>query len=158
MDQKALELQKSCKCSECVSACEHTPGWFGPGEAEKAAALMGMPFEDFKNKFLGIDYWVGGANVLVPLKKGYERFGGLIVGYAYAWDHAPCVFLKDGLCSIHDAKPIECRLSVPHDHRLGDPAAMRENIQKTWADAGSPYGNNGRPPGDDEDEDDDGDE
>ena len=30
--------KKSCACSSCQNACKINPGWFLPGEAEKAAA------------------------------------------------------------------------------------------------------------------------
>lgn len=37
----------SCQCVRCVNACRYRPGWFLPGEAEKAAELKGVPLADF---------------------------------------------------------------------------------------------------------------
>ena len=57
------------------------PGWFAPGEAERAAKLFGLTFKQFFNKYLTVDYYEGYNNnndifVLSPAIKNilYDNF------------------------------------------------------------------------------------
>lgn len=45
-----------CRCNVCKQACEFKPGWFLPGEAEKAADYFDLDFWEFFNAFLGVDF------------------------------------------------------------------------------------------------------
>lgn len=110
---------RDCTCEKCVNACRWNPGWFMPGEAEKAAELFGMDFESFKAKYLVVDYWLGeewsggDIDVLAPRKlDGVTPEGCPRVGFMYPFSAAPCIFLKDDRCSIHAAKPHECRQAL----------------------------------------------
>lgn len=105
----------SCSCHGCQRACETKPGWFLPGEAEKAAALLNIPLQQFFNEYLGVDWWEDSLNpifVLAPATTDMDT------GEEY--DSNPrgiCIFYKDGLCTIHDAKPFECREFLHGDSR-----------------------------------------
>lgn len=100
----------SCQCRECRLACTNKPGWFQPGEAERAAKLTGMSLPNFFKRFLQVDWWCADSKVdhdvfvlspaVVNGQPG-EMFAGNPRG--------TCVFYKDGQCSIHAAKPFECR-------------------------------------------------
>src|SRR5574343_1485060 len=57
--EKLNKEQKSCECRVCRGACTRKPGWFMPGEAEKAARLMKMPLKKFFETYLGVDWWNG---------------------------------------------------------------------------------------------------
>lgn len=108
----------SCECDSCKSACENKPGWFLPGEAEKAATLKGMTLKEFFDKYLSVEYMYGEERedmtwLLSPAIVGEEP------GKEFpANPDGTCVFFtEDGLCSIHDAKPHECRVANHTDSR-----------------------------------------
>lgn len=102
-----MALKKTeCTCATCQQGCTNTPGWFRPGEAEKAAKLMGLSMQKFFDTHLGVNWWVGdGRNtyVLAPALVDHpagEEYPGNPKG--------TCVFFKDGRCAIHAAKPFDC--------------------------------------------------
>ena len=118
----------SCQCPTCVSACRSRPGWFLPGEAEKAAELKGMAFVDFFKRYLGIDWWEGTENVLLLAPAICE----MLPGTRYPEDpRGACVFLVDGKCDIHEAKPFECR-SYVHTDNLAAGMDRRRTIVDAW--------------------------
>ena len=47
-----------CICPTCIKACRNKPGWFAPGEAEKAAKLLDLTFQEFFQQYLCIDYYI----------------------------------------------------------------------------------------------------
>lgn len=103
----------SCTCESCVSSCLHKPGWFAPGEAERAARLLRMPFKAFFRRYLGVDWWVAGPDIFV-LAPALVRHQA---GAEYPGNPTGrCVFLtKENRCRIHAAKPRECRLALHGD-------------------------------------------
>ena len=50
--------ETSCTCEVCQSACATKPGHFMPGEAEEAAALVGLTLKEFFDLHLAVDWWV----------------------------------------------------------------------------------------------------
>ena|SRR3990167_5770206 len=124
-----------CTCQECVDCCKTQPGWFAPGEAEKAAEFLSMSFEEFKEKYLVIDYWIGGACVYQPRKTNAEESGFHRVSYGSGFKKGECIFLKNDRCSIHEAKPIECRLTSCEDDKIS-----RGKINKIWIKSGASLG------------------
>ena len=119
-----------CKCKKCQEACAYKPGWFAPGEAEKAAAFMEMPFQEFFAKYLMVDYWEGYGDsdtfVLSPAIPGRN-------GQMCSVDpRGRCVFFKKGLCTIHAVKPMECRDSLPHDTDSMRDDDLHERVADLW--------------------------
>lgn len=141
-----------CDCNSCVGACRRQPGAFAPGEAEKAAELLGIPFETFitthviqewytesdgteldyyrPRKLRDIDY----PEALVikfprifksllerPLDQGKRATfsDGMTTGI--------CIFLKEGRCQIHAAKPMECRKAMPCQD-----VGAKEEVLQLW--------------------------
>lgn len=101
-----------CTCDWCQDACKVKPGWFAPGEVEKAAEFVGMPLADFFKEKLAVDWWQSDPDIflLSPAVVGGES------GEEFPADpRGVCVFFKEGRCSIHAAKPMECRLAH-HDN------------------------------------------
>jgi Fe-S-cluster containining protein len=97
-----------------------------PGEAEKAAELKGMSFAAFFKQYLGIDWWVDDTQVLAP------AIQGMLPGMRYPEDPiGTCVFLIDGKCDIHEAKPFECR-SYVHTDNLAAGMDRRRTIVDAW--------------------------
>lgn len=125
---------KECTCERCVGACKHQPGWFAPGEVEKAAALLGMTQHDFEQKYLVREYWVFGAGDVGPdhvpaPRKVFQAEGYNRASYADAWGDDRCVFLDENdRCKIHAAKPLECRGLV----QCEDQFIKRHDINLMW--------------------------
>lgn len=123
---------KECACEKCVSACHRVPGWFAPGEAEKAAEFLGVPFAEFRKNII-IDYWTDtdyDPLLYAPRKVGVDD------GQRVATDEgtstmATCIFLVNDRCQIHGAKPMECR-----DALLCDPEVVKnyshDKVNNLW--------------------------
>jgi len=144
--------QRDCECDSCVDACKTTPGWFAPGEAERAAEHLNIPFDKFRDDYLVLDYWVGVTEpdtfVYTPRKEFNEtqenpirgRFGDLPpkgfhkVSFSYGFKAGICVFLKNNRCSIHPVKPMECRRAIPCEGT----DSTRQEIAERWESAGNP--------------------
>lgn len=136
-------VKKDCSCWQCVSACRRHPGWFLPGEAEKAAELLGVPMEEFVDKYLVKDACADGFGsapyIYAPRKVRHGddlEAGGVRTSEMKSLE-APCVFLKEDRCQIHAAKPFECRkayLCRPYS------GGSRDEIELRWKAAGAPLG------------------
>jgi Fe-S-cluster containining protein len=131
-------MSRDCSCQSCVNACQHKPGWFAPGEAEKAAELLGMDFQTFFDTKLVADYWLEHENDLEgALTEDVFCLSPAWIG-SDPGEEAPfnlkgvCVFLTDGKCSIHDAKPRECR-SYLHDQPEDESDFCKHGIVLEWA-------------------------
>lgn len=118
-----------CQCHACQAACDHKPGWFAPGEAEKAASLLGITLQKFFDDFLVADYWVNtnapDTFILSPAmgdaKTGSEAPGNPL---------GKCVFYEAALCKIHAAKPYECAVAR-HDRECD---GVHKSVADMWAD------------------------
>jgi len=80
-------------------------GGLPPGEAEKAAKLMGLPFKELFKKYLKVDWWVDDQDIFVLSPNVVGHQPGTMADYN---PKGKCVFFKKGLCLIHKAKPLEC--------------------------------------------------
>jgi len=130
--------KESCVCKWCVECCKHAPGWFAPGEAEKAAAHLGMDFEAFKSQYLIREFWVGGAYVYAP-RKTTQPEGFQTARWSDAFRPAPCIFLTpENRCMIHAAKPKECRDTICNCCGDQNTSGLREEIQALYMQAGDP--------------------
>jgi hypothetical protein len=112
-------------CATCQGYCEHKPGWFLPGEAERAAELLGMSLPDFSGQYLTADRWHAGILVLSPAIAGQES-GTESPGSP----RGTCIFYREGRCSIHTAKPFECHEVVctsPGDRSAHEAAGQAWN-------------------------------
>lgn len=107
MSKKSLLQKTECACDRCQRACENTPGWFRPGEAEKAAKMLRLSMKTFFKRYLGVNWYStpdGPVFVLAPALVGEKT------GHEYPGDpRGQCVFFtKDRRCRIHAAKPFGC--------------------------------------------------
>lgn len=115
-----------CTCKKCVSACKHKPGWFAPGEVEKAAEYLDLTLQDFFDKYLAVDWWEGDPPtfILAPAIIGEGT------GSEYPGDpKGQCVFLNNNLCDIHKVKPIECSTM---NCTASDSGNVHEEVYKMW--------------------------
>jgi Fe-S-cluster containining protein len=105
-----------CQCEECVECC-HRPGWFAPGEVEKAAKLFDIPLDKFKQRYIRkvADTDEPYKKILMPRMHG-------------KW----CTFFdpETRSCGVHAAKPMECREALACDnsaHRY-----VKEDVADLW--------------------------
>jgi Fe-S-cluster containining protein len=113
-----METESLRICRRCGRCCRKHPGWFAPGEPEKAAMLLGLPMADFVKKYLIIDYietnW-GKIEVFVPVK--VDKDGVPVeptnskASRVYPMKKGTCIFYDEAEkgCRIYFARPIECR-------------------------------------------------
>jgi Fe-S-cluster containining protein len=105
------------ECLRCGECCSTNPGWFAPGEIEKAAEYLAMDVRDFSKKFLVIDgiqiEGCGKIEVFAPLR--LNRLGEPALpplsraDYFYRYFPGKCIFYKGDTCEIYPYRPIECR-------------------------------------------------
>lgn len=125
--------------------CKTSPGWFGPGEIEGAAALLGHEPGDFAARYLVIDGCEvpehGWIEVFAPVK--LDRFGQPAlrplsrVDELYRWLKGACVFYDGSGCRIYAARPAECR-AYDCTH-APEQNLSHEAIARRWAE-GPPDG------------------
>ena len=101
--------------------CKHSPGAFGPGEVEQAAALLGLEPDAFVRQYAivvelplpeGAD--PGRAvHAFAPVKLDRRRRPlhrpGTLTDRLYHQLRGPCIFYEGEGCRIYAARPIECR-------------------------------------------------
>lgn len=110
--------RESCTCERCVALCRYVPGCFMPGEAERAAELLGLPFDAFARQSLAISE-ISDTDVLGlrPKTVGRNR----------------CVFLTPlGRCAIHAAKPFECAAAWCGDGWIERSDAAYHKVARAW--------------------------
>lgn len=123
MPDVVLGTRESCSCPDCQAACQHKPGWFKPGEAEKVAAYLNLSLEELFKTKLGVDWWEADPMVflLAPATTTMEP------GHEYPGNpRGQCIFYKDGLCEIHAVKPFECARMMHDDGPTHDGQYHRE--------------------------------
>lgn len=136
-----MKVDQACVCHQCISACKNQPGWFAYGEAEKTAEFLGVSFEEFKKQIIldSCDNWKidDAAYVWAPRKVGVDRPEDETRSWLSQRTPGRCVFLtEDERCSIHAAKPFECRYTLVCDWKGGN----RMATEQTYMDAGNPLG------------------
>lgn len=123
-------------CATCVSACQRRPGWFLPGEAEKAAKLLGLTLVELFQQRLTADFWYEDETiatttfVLSPLVEGQEPGTETpLNGF-----RGRCTFLTDDdRCEIHEAKPFECAQWYCGVHK-DDLPVPHVDVARAWSD------------------------
>ena len=88
----AREVEESIDCTACANCCRVATTQIGERDAERLARDLGMKVSEFVR-----DYTVESAEEGRILKR----------------DENGCVFLKDNLCSVYEARPESCRF-FPH--------------------------------------------
>lgn len=140
-----MRAKIECACPKCVGCCTRTPGWFAPGEAEKAAKHLGMPMREFERMYLARAVWYdcdhGDIYAWTPRNNSQLQGPSPVPESSMGNRRGRCVFLTDkDLCAIHPAKPIECALTLAckPDQKPRDGRQDREWIEQQWRKAGNP--------------------
>jgi Fe-S-cluster containining protein len=96
--------------------CKTSPGWFGPGEVEKAAEALGLDADEFVRNYVVIDQTVVDGetvHVFVPVKLARDGKPAIkpasMVDGLYRSLRGPCIFYTGEGCRIYSARPVECR-------------------------------------------------
>ena len=133
--------KSDCDCSNCQTLCVGSPGWFRPHQVEKAAKYLEMTTEEFFDKHLIVEYWVGSEgndkHVLAPRRKSQE--GQSFARWSDAFQsNSPCSLLGPEGCTLPgDVRPFKCSATFSHDcdkdrfDEQGD-LAMRSRIAEEW--------------------------
>ncbi len=117
-----------CACEKCQRACENVPGWFRPGEAEKAAAFLKLTMRAFFKRYLGVNWWCdsrhGDVFALAP------AILHMTPGEEYPANPKGCCvfFTADRRCMIHPVKPFHCSHGDPHAF---DEARHKSDMKRT---------------------------
>lgn len=119
---------ESCSCPKCISACCNDPGRLAPEDVQKLAAELGITPADLIATYLVKIPLTPGDNryALAPAKRKGKRLiaePGTVVPDYYAAERGVCVFFDgEGGCTVHGAKPFECRAYLGCKHTfLGKP-------------------------------------
>lgn len=123
-----------CTCQVCVDECKRRPGWFLPGEAEVAAAFLGLPLQEFFSTFLGVDWWVSKHDTFVLAPAVVDMEPGTMYPW---WPVGQCVFLENDRCRIHQVKPYECRMAYHETLRVNGElttcgGTRHESVANAW--------------------------
>jgi len=86
------EIEAEIDCTQCANCCRVTEVGITPRDVEKLAKFIGVSENEFKQQFTQRD----DADAMI-LKRGE---GG-------------CVFLEGNLCSVYEARPLNCA-NFPH--------------------------------------------
>lgn len=104
-----------CACAKCTAACETMPGALGPGDLEQIADYCGCNVDD--PDFIRM--WRASEGAIAHNRETNTFFQ--IPTIVPAQDHKTghCVWLEQGVCTIHPVAPFCCR-----NFRMcaGDPA------------------------------------
>lgn len=133
-DEQGYDRIPQKKCGTCFACCEgeSSPGWFGPGEVEKAAEYLGMAPEEFVDDYCVVD-WIAVADpdvpdharvvqAFTPVRVDEEGAPVSPTGQRVAAQYPlvksdRCIFLNreadrskgESPCQIYPARPLECR-------------------------------------------------
>ncbi|MHC4840491.1 MAG: YkgJ family cysteine cluster protein [Planctomycetota bacterium] len=105
-------LRFRCIAPDCVDCCSGTRGpghvWVTADDMESMAKLLGMEFDDFTRKYIRQINW-SFSLIETP-------------------DH-DCIFLKEGGCSVYDARPGQCRTYPFWAENLDTPKAWEKEAK-----------------------------
>ena len=130
----------SCTCDSCVACCEKLPGWLIPSDIRRLAWFQGL--DDPRQLFdtiLAWDYWCGNfddqggeGDIWVPIPINASVGPGEVMSWgAPMRGESSCQLLVERRCSIHEAKPFECRDSYG-SCRPGPHGWRRRRIARAW--------------------------
>ena len=99
-NETLLSMAPPCTCSKCSHGCKFGSGYLFENEAGKIAEHLKITLDNFKKEYLDeIEIFNTKAYRFKLLKKN-------------AFPYGKCVFFRDSLCSIHEVKPLHCKIST----------------------------------------------
>lgn len=99
--KKIIELGGECK--QCGNCCRFGSGYMIPEDIQKIAKFLKISEEKLKEKHLEKLHMYG-KEIFRPLQKKKGK------------QYGECIFLKKNKCSIHKAKPLNCKVGTCNEH------------------------------------------
>jgi Fe-S-cluster containining protein len=105
---KGLHFQ----CTGCGKCCTGSPGYvfLSESDLQKAARYLNLSIQDFAKKYTRL---IEGTYALLDRARSDD-----------------CIFLKDNLCSIYEARPTQCRTFPWWIQHLREPSDWEEASQR----------------------------
>jgi Fe-S-cluster containining protein len=102
----AITLGQSRICFGCGSCCIAHPCALAPLDMSKIADFLGVSIDSLFQRFLVLDFVEHSGRrryYICPARKN-DRAGTVVDG-DWTFSSSPCIFLRDGKCSIEAVKP-----------------------------------------------------
>ncbi len=101
-DSSAEQMQEKGKvdCTDCTHCCKFHGGFILPHETSRIASHLKMDDSKFKEKYLEQHTQFNTTIFRFKSKKEKDK------------PYGPCVFLDKKGCTIHDVKPLHCRVGT----------------------------------------------
>lgn len=103
---EVLKRAPPCSCSSCNHGCTMGSGFLAQNDFEPLAQFLGISVTELKKKYLerrmlfGKEHWRPRL-----LRKINPRTGKKM-------PFGKCIFFKNNKCSVHPAKPLECKIAM----------------------------------------------
>ncbi len=106
-------------CTRCGNCCHSQTGWLVPADLRAIAEFLNISQRQLISRYLVIDYLAqsetGYTFVWAPVRVNEFTGTPLVtpgqrVPWRYSEEYAPCIFWQTKGCSIHQVKPLECKL------------------------------------------------
>ncbi|MDP3765102.1 MAG: YkgJ family cysteine cluster protein [Nanoarchaeota archaeon] len=95
-----LELVHQCECSACANGCKYGSGFLADEDVSKIAKHLGINEEVLKKEFLEEFEKFNTKKLRPKILRKNKQYG-------------KCIFFdEESRCKIHEAKPLECRISM----------------------------------------------
>ena len=98
--REILEIAKPCSCDSCKNGCRYGSGYLIEEDIEKIAKFLKISKEELKQKYLEESEKFNTKRLKPKLIKEKKPYG-------------KCIFFdEEKLCTIHEAKPLHCRVAM----------------------------------------------
>jgi hypothetical protein len=99
--EEIMKMTHPCRCNACENSCNYGSGAFADGEVKTLASFLGISEKEVKEKFLEEIERFGTKRLKPKLEKKEDL------------PYGKCIFYhKEAGCRIHEAKPLECKISM----------------------------------------------
>jgi Fe-S-cluster containining protein len=98
-EKEMIEYGKNCK--KCGHCCSYGSGFIHDQEVKELAKKFDLSPEEFIGKYL---------EEITKFNTKLHRFK--LIGKSKSKPYGRCVFVKNNRCSIHDIKPLHCRIAT----------------------------------------------
>ena len=93
-------------CLRCGICCKTHPCALAPDDLIKLARFLGTSSAEIFKRYLVLDYvFVSGEKRYYACPARASDQPGTIVASAWTFSDSPCVFLRDNICTVEQAKP-----------------------------------------------------
>ncbi len=98
--KEVLGLSHQCNCDACANGCRYGSGFLADEDIPKIAKHLGITEEVLKKEFLEEVEKFNTKKLRPKILRKSKQYG-------------KCIFFDEKLkCKIHEAKPLECRISM----------------------------------------------